>query len=172
MSEDHGPPPASEKQTKFIASLQRRIGLTDDELEEIVKEVTDKESVQDVTIREASELIDELQTQARERGVDLDSQPKASEKQVKFIKSLKRRAHLTEEEFKALLEEQAGVSEAEEVGRRDASGLIDHLLGLANADKGGGSKKKAKKKKAKADPDPAPPPPEDDGEEYDDDVPF
>ena len=95
-------------------------------------EVTGRAALEELNRREASEVIDELQTVAKEKGIDL-SPPKASEKQVGFLKSLKRRAHLTDEEFTALLEEKGGVRELSELGRRDASSLIDELLvGIPN----------------------------------------
>lgn len=128
----------SEKQLSFISSLQKRIGLTDEELAAVLKDVASVDDVGSLDRRQASEVIDELQTVAKDKGVDLDAQPKASDKQVGFMKSLKRRAHLTDEEFSKFLEERAGVSEPEEVGKRDASKVIDDLLALANS---GGAKK-------------------------------
>jgi hypothetical protein len=149
----------SEKQLSFITSLQKRIGLSDEELAAVLKDVASVDDVGSLDRRQASEVIDELMTTAKDKGVDLDAQPKASDKQVGFMKSLKRRAHLTDEEFSKFLEERAGVSEPEEVGKRDASKVIDDLLALANsggakkgdAGAGGGSKappKKAAPKKA------------------------
>jgi hypothetical protein len=144
---------ASEKQLNFIRSLQKRITLEDDELEAIVRDVAGVDTLDDLDRKQASEVIDELQTVAREKGIDLDSQPVASEKQVGFMKSLKRRAHLTDDEFAALLQDKAGVTTPEEVGKRDASAIIDELLALANDPKAkkpdaGGAKKKAPAKKA------------------------
>lgn len=138
---------ASEKQLNFIRSLQKRVSLDDDELEAIVRDVAGVDSLDDLDRKQASEVIDELQTVAREKGIDLDSQPLASEKQVGFMKSLKRRAHLTDDEFAALLQDKAGVTTPEEVGKRDASAIIDELLALANKPEGG-AKKKAPAKKA------------------------
>jgi hypothetical protein len=130
----------SEKQLSFIASLQKRIGLDDDELAGILRDVAGVDDVGSLDRRQASEVIDELMTTAKDKGVDLDAQPKASDKQVGFMRSLKRRAHLTDEEFTRFLEERAGVSQPEEVGKRDASKVIDDLLALANQGgaKGGG----------------------------------
>lgn len=140
----------SEKQLSFISSLQKRIGLSDEELAAVLKDVASVEDVGSLDRRQASEVIDELQTVARDKGVDLDAQPKASDKQVGFMKSLKRRAHLTDEEFSKFLEERAGVTEPEEVGKRDASKVIDDLLALANKGgaKGDGGPKAAPKKAA------------------------
>ena len=176
---ESGGPPASEKQIKFIQVLQKRVGVAEEEMQRLLDEVTGKAALEDLTVREASELIDELHTQARERGVDLDAQVKASDKQVGFIKSLKRRAHLTDDEFTTLLQEQAGVTVLEELGRRDASAVIDALL--ARADGKGGDKPAPRgrgaaggaARRAPAQPAPrqAPPPPP--IEDYDDDdVPF
>lgn len=140
----------SEKQLSFISSLQKRIGLSDEELAAVLRDVASVDDVGSLDRRQASEVIDELQTVAKDKGVDLDAQPKASDKQVGFMKSLKRRAHLTDEEFSKFLEERAGVSEPEEVGKRDASKVIDDLLALANKGgaKGGGGEAKAAPKKA------------------------
>lgn len=137
----------SEKQLNFIASLQKRIGLGEDELEEILQDAAQVGTVEELDRKSASIVIDQLMIEAKDRGVDLDSQPKASDKQVGFMKQLKRRAHLTDEEFAKFLEERAGVSEPEEVGKRDASTIIDELLKLAND---GGAKGGAKAGGAKA----------------------
>lgn len=195
--EDEAPPksaePASEKQLSFIRVLQDKMALADDKLADVLQEVAGTSDLATLGRREASEVIDELQTRARQEGIDLDAQPKASDKQVGFMRSLKRRAHLTDEEFAAFLEEHAGVTEPEEVGKRDASKIIDALLKKAESGgaKGapakpaaGGAKKAAPKKadkpaakKAK----PAPPPDDDDDRppdedgpppDADDDVPF
>jgi hypothetical protein len=136
-------PPASEKQLNFIRVLVRKVALDDEELQNLLEEVTGKEALEELSRREASEVIDELQTVAREKGIDLDSRPSASEKQVNFIRSLKRRAHLTEEELAALLEEVGGVTAPEELSRRDASAVIDELLARADEAKAGGARKKA-----------------------------
>lgn len=143
---------ASEKQLNFIRSLQRRLDLPDDELEEVLDEVCGAHALEDLGRKDASEVIDELQVRAREAGIDLDAQPKASEKQVSFMKQLKRRAHLTDDEFAALLQDRAGVTDAADVGKRDASAIIDELLGLADGktarpagDKGASGKPAGKK---------------------------
>ncbi len=133
-------PLVSEKQLKFIAVLQDKVGLSEADMTTLVEDLAGKESLEELTRREASELIDELHVQARDKGIDLDAQPLASEKQVGFMRSLKRRAHLTDEEFTRLLEERAGVSDVEQVGKRDASALIDELIKLADAKGGGGAK--------------------------------
>lgn len=132
-------PLISDKQLKFIGVLQQKVGLSEADMANLVEDLAGKESLEELTRREASELIDELHVQARDKGIDLDAQPLASEKQVGFMRSLKRRAHLTDEEFTRLLEERAGVSDVEQVGKRDASALIDELIKLADA-KGGGAK--------------------------------
>lgn len=132
---DHAPP-ASEKQLKFIRALQKKVEVSDDELDDLVMEVTDG-PIDDLTVRNASEVIDELKIKAREKGIDLDAQPAVSEKQIKFIKSLKRRALLTDAEFASLLQEKGGVSSVADLGRRDASGVIDELKAL---EKKGGKK--------------------------------
>lgn len=122
---------ASDKQLKFIAVLQRKMGLSDDTLADICTELADTAAVEDLTRRQASELIDELHVRARDRGVDLDAQPRASDKQIGFLRSLRRRAHMTEDEFTAFLQDRAGISDVEQVGKRDASRLIDELLARA-----------------------------------------
>jgi hypothetical protein len=143
----------SEKQLNFIRSLQKRIGMEDDDLEKVLVEVADAHSLDELSRKDASNVIDELQVQAREKGIDLDAQPLASEKQVGFMKSLKRRAHLTDDEFAALLQDRAGVTTPEEVGKRDASAVIDELLAMADGKKdkpktgGGAATKKAPEKK-------------------------
>lgn len=175
-----GPPPASEKQLNFARLLKDKVGLSDEEFATLVQDVSGQESLEDLTVADASGIIDELQIKAKERGVDLNTQAKASDKQVGFIKSLKRRAHLTDEEFEELLREVAGVSEVEEVGKRDASALIDELQNRAKAEggapkKGAAPKKSATpKKSAPAKPKRAAPPPQDAGPPAwdDDDVPF
>lgn len=123
---------ASEKQLNFIRSLQRRMTLSDDELAKVLEEVSGADSLEDLGRKEASEVIDELQVRAREKGIDLDAQQKASDKQVGFMKQLKRRAHLTDDEFAALLQDRAGVTDAADVGKRDASTIIDELMAMAN----------------------------------------
>lgn len=181
--EGEGPPSelASDKQLSFIRVLQEKMSLEDAALADILDEVAGVRELAALGRREASDVIDELQVRAREEGIDLDAQPRASEKQVGFMRSLKRRAHLTDDEFAAFLEEHAGVREPELVGKRDASRIIDELLKRAEGAKGGpGGKpaggrpaggagaptgKKATGRKGKtAD---APPPPA-----ADDDVPF
>ncbi|MBL4845682.1 MAG: hypothetical protein JKY65_09160, partial [Planctomycetes bacterium] len=128
-----GPPPASEKQIGFMNVLKDKVNLTDEEFVAILKDVAGTEVVGDLNVAQASEVIDEIQIKAKERNVNLES--KASDKQIGFIKSLKRRAHLTDAEFTELLQEVAGVSALEEVGKRHASTLIDALQAKA---KGGG----------------------------------
>jgi hypothetical protein len=125
----------SEKQLKFIRSLQQRIGLGEEELEAVLTDVCGAASLDDLSRKDASNVIDELQVKAREKGIDLDAQPLASEKQVGFMKQLKRRAHLTDDEFAALLQDRAGVTTPEEVGKRDASAVIDELLAMADGKK-------------------------------------
>jgi uncharacterized protein DUF1018 len=131
-----GPPPASEKQLKFIGVLLDKVKLTDEELVEVLKDVAGKESLDDLNVGEASSVIDEIQIKAKERNVSLES--KASEKQIGFIKSLKRRAHLTGAEFTELLQEIGGVSEVENLGKRHASAMIDALQAKAKGGGGGG----------------------------------
>jgi len=166
--EHHDEPPprgareASEKQLGFIRVLQRKLSLDDEGLAKVCDEVAGVSVLEELLVNQASELIDELQTRAREQGVDLDAQPSISEKQIGFAKSLKRRAHMTDAEFAAFLQEHAGTTELEQVGRRDASKVIDALLALT---KSGG-------KPAAAAPPPRPqpgPPLDPDG---DDEVPF
>ncbi|MCO5166715.1 MAG: hypothetical protein M9894_10160 [Planctomycetes bacterium] len=134
---------ASEKQLNFIRSLQKRMNLDDAALEEVLTEVCGAAALEDLGRREASEVIDELQVRAREQGIDLDAQPKASEKQVSFMKQLKRRAHMTDDEFQAFLQDRAGVTDAADVGKRDASAIIDELLKKADGAKAGGGGKPA-----------------------------
>jgi hypothetical protein len=123
---------ASEKQLNFIRSLQRRMTLADDELAKVLDEVCGVQALEDLGRKEASEVIDELQVRAREKGIDLDAQQKASDKQVGFMKQLKRRAHLTDDEFAALLQDRAGVTDAADVGKRDASAIIDELMAISS----------------------------------------
>ena len=88
-------PPASEKQVNYIKVLQRKVGLKDGEMESLLDEVAGQTDLEKLTVRKASAVIDQLRIEAKERGIDPDSQPTASDKQVGFIKSLKRRAQLT-----------------------------------------------------------------------------
>ncbi|MEZ6184888.1 MAG: hypothetical protein R3F62_07750 [Planctomycetota bacterium] len=150
---------ASEKQLGFIRVLAQKLKLDDDALAELVEEVAGTRELEDLQVNQASEVIDELQTRAREKGVDL-SQPSISEKQIGFVRSLKRRAHMTDAEFAQFLQEKAGTSELEQVGRRDASAVIDALLALTKDGGGGGNRAPARPS--------SPPPPVDE----DDDVPF
>lgn len=131
-----GPPPASEKQLKFIGVLLDKVKLSDDELVAVLKDVAGKESLDDLNVGEASAVIDEIQIKAKERNVSLES--KASDKQIGFIKSLKRRAHLTGAEFTELLQEIGGVTEVENLGKRHASAMIDALQAKAKGGGGGG----------------------------------
>lgn len=172
-AEDAGPRDlASDKQLSFIRVLQEKMKLEDAALADVLDEVAGVRELAELGRREASEVIDELQVRAREEGIDLDAQPRASEKQVGFMRSLKRRAHLTDEEFAAFLEEHAGVRAPEEVGKRDASAIIDALLKMAESGgkPGGAPKAAAKPRKgpSKARGGDAPPPPP----AADDDVPF
>ena len=120
----------SEKQIQFIGRLQVSLKLTDLQLAEVVKEVTNCDSVMEMGRGDASQLIDHLLAQAKESGVDTQSGAAASEKQVKFIKSLKRKAKLDDAAFEAFLMEHAKVKTAEEVGRREASAVIDKLIAM------------------------------------------
>ena len=165
---------ASDKQLNFIRVLQERVGLNDDELADVLERVAGKDVLEDLDRREASEVIDEMHVVGRDRGVDLDAQPKASDKQVGFLMSLKRRAHLTDDEFTKLLKDMGGVEDPEDLGKRDASALIDTLLTRTEGDSasnsgggnsGGGSKPAPQR--ASAPPSSAGPPDADD-----DDVPF
>jgi hypothetical protein len=145
VMEDEGPgaepparqiPPASEKQHKFIQGLKKQVQLTDDELATLVKEVTNG-TLDELDVKQASEVIDELKITGREQGIDFDAQPKASDKQIGFIKSLKRKALLTDAEFETLLQQKAGVPTPEDLGKRDASAVIDELIKLKDS---GGNK--------------------------------
>jgi hypothetical protein len=120
----------SEKQIQFIGRLQQSLKLTDDQLAEVVKEVTNCDSVMEMGRGDASQLIDHMLAQAKESGVDTQSGAAASEKQVKFMKSLKRKAKLDDAAFEAFLMENAKVKTAEEVGRREASTVIDKLIAM------------------------------------------
>src|SRR5579871_3078746 len=127
----------SEKQVAFIKSLQSRLKLTDAQLGEIVKEVVEADSFDAIDRMEASELIDDLMRRAEEAGVDTSPQAgTATEKQVKFMKSLKRRAKLDDEAFAKIVEETTGAKKLEEVGKREASALIDKLLALSGGTPG------------------------------------
>ncbi len=178
--DERDPNLASENQLKFIGVLKDKVGVSDEDLASLLEDLTGKESLDELDKRDASALIDELHVLAKEKGIDLT--PRATDKQIGFLKSLRRRAHLTEDEFTALLEERAGVSDVEEIGRREASALIDELLKQADAEKGGGSKgggkpagasrpgrKPARQQDGEEGPPPPPPPPPGG---YDDDPPF
>ena len=123
---------ASEKQLGFIRVLARKCELDDQALGDFVEDLTDCVGLEALSRAAASQVIEGLQDKARKQGVDLDSQPAASDKQLNFLKSLRRRAGLTDEAFQALLQEVAGVEQLEQVGRRDASKLIDMLLKRAD----------------------------------------
>jgi len=153
--EDRGPP-ASEKQLNYIKVLQKQINLSDEGLDRLVDDVTGA-ALDDLSKREASDVISEIKIKAREMGLDPDAQPAVSDKQVGFIKSLKRRALLTDAEFADLLGELGGVAEVEDLGRRDASKVIDELLRL---EKQGGKRGKPVTRPAK------------DIDDDDDEVPF
>ena len=118
----------SDKQIQFIGRLQTSLKLTDVQLAEVVKEVTNCDSVMEMGRGAASQLIDHLLAQAKESGVDTQSGAAASEKQVKFMKSLKKKAKLDDAAFEAFLMEHAKVKTAEEVGRKEASAVIDKLI--------------------------------------------
>jgi len=143
-----GPPPASEKQLGFIGVLRDKVKINDEDFRKLIEDVSGKTELEDLNIGEASELIDALQTEARERGVSL--QDKATDKQVGFIKSLKRRAHLTEAEFKQVLQDTCSIESLDELSKRDASGLIDELKKLADQEKSGGRPAVKPKGKAKS----------------------
>lgn len=151
---------ASEKQLNFIRVLQRKVGINDEDMTELLQDVAGKSTLEALDRPEASEVIDELQIQAKDKGIDLDAQPAASNKQIGFMKSLKRRAHLTDDEFAKFLTEHANTTQVDKVGKRDASKVIDALLQIVDGDKGGGDKGGGKPA-----PQSAPPPP-------DDEVPF
>src|SRR5947199_7306135 len=120
----------SEKQISFIGRLQQSLKLTDTQLADVVKEVTNCDSVMEMGRGDASRLIDHLLAQAKESGVDTQAGSTATEKQVKFMHSLKRKAKLDDAAFEAFLVENAKVKTAEEVGKRDASSVIDKLIAL------------------------------------------
>ena len=152
---------ASEKQLNFIRVLQRKVGINDEDMTELLQDVAGKSTLAALDRPEASEVIDELQIQAKDKGVDLDAQDAASDKQIGFMKSLKRRAHLTDDEFAKFLTEHAGTTQVDKVGKRDASKVIDALLQIVDGDKKGGDDAGGGRPAPKS----APPPP-------DDDVPF
>ncbi|HBP18249.1 MAG TPA: hypothetical protein DEA08_10710 [Planctomycetes bacterium] len=143
-----GPPAASEKQLGFIGVLRDKVKINDADFRNLIEDVSGKTELEDLNIAEASELIDALQTEARERGVSLAD--KATEKQVGFIKTLKRRAHLTEAEFKQVLQDTCSIESLDELSKRDASGLIDELKKLADQEKSGGRPAAKPKGKAKS----------------------
>ncbi|MBI3722862.1 asparagine--tRNA ligase [bacterium] len=113
-------------------SLQQRLSLSDEQLAAVLKEVVEVGSLDELDRMEASEIIDDLMRRAEEAGVDTSPQAgTATEKQVKFMKSLKRRAKLDDAAFEKIVEETAGVKKLEDVGKREASALIDKLLALS-----------------------------------------
>jgi hypothetical protein len=120
----------SEKQIAFIGRLQQSMKLTDAQLADIVKEVTNCDSVMEMGRGDASTLIDHLLGQAKASGVDTQAGSVATEKQVKFMRSLKKKAKLDDAAFEAFLLENAKVKTPEEVGKRDASVVIDKLIGM------------------------------------------
>lgn len=134
----------SEKQISFIGKLQQSLKLTDAQLADVVKEVTNCLSVMEMGRGDASTLIDHLLNQAKESGVDTQAGSVATEKQVKFMKSLKKKAKLDDAAFEAFLMEHAKVKTAEEVSKRDSSPVIDKLIALTGGtpkpatDRGGG----------------------------------
>src|SRR5436190_21797194 len=152
-SESRGRPldAPSPKQLGFLRALKDQLKLSDEKLGDLLVEVTrdpDLRKVEDLGRRQASEVIDELLIRAKEKGIDLDaSAPRASEKQVGYIMTLKRRAHLTDVEFAALLDDVAGVKEPKDVSKRDASQVIDRLLATIDKEKGGGGGKTTPAKK-------------------------
>jgi hypothetical protein len=168
----------SEKQIAFVRALRERIGLSEDELKDLIAEVAEDEdcrSVESLSRKEASAVIDELMIKAKEKGLSLES-PRATEKQVSFMLSLKRRAHLTDVEFGALLDDVAKVKDPAQVSKRDASSVIDRLLALANEQKdpkarGKGTRESKGAQKPAAAKKPPPEPEEEPGEE-EEDVPF
>jgi hypothetical protein len=176
----------SEKQIGFIGRLQQSLKLTDTQLQEVVKEVTNCDSVMEMGRGDASRLIDHLLAQAKESGVDTQAGSVATEKQVKFMKSLKKKAKLDDPAFEAFLMENAKVKTAEEVGKREASTVIDKLIALtggtpkpATGGRGGppGAKsappaKAPAAKKPPADEEGPPDRPDDGPKGDDDDVPF
>jgi hypothetical protein len=141
----------SGKQLGFLRALKDQLKLTDDKLGELIAEVTrdpELRRVEDLGRRQASEVIDELLIRAKEKGIDLDaSAPRASEKQVGYMLSLKRRAHLTDVEFAALLDDVAGVKDPKDVSKRDASQVIDRLLATIDKEKSAGAKTSSSSKK-------------------------
>ena len=131
--DDRGPRPSgpSEKQIAFIGTLQQRLKLTNEQLDALVKEVTGAESLAELSRGHASTLIDDLMNRAKEAGVDgPPTGAVATEKQVKFMKSLQKKAKLDAAGFEKLLMENANVKEPELVGKREASLVIDKLLAL------------------------------------------
>ena len=121
----------SEKQISFIGRLQQSLKYTDAQLAEVVKEVTNCDSVMEMGRGDASALIDHLLQQAKDSGVDTQAGSTATEKQVKFMKSLKKKAKLDDAAFEAFLVENAKVKTPEEVSKRDASPVIDKLIALS-----------------------------------------
>jgi hypothetical protein len=147
----------SDKQLAFIFSLQKRLQLADDQLKTIVKDLFKAEGLEGLSRGEASELIDDLKTRAEEAGVDKAPMTgPASEKQIKFMKSLKRKAKLDDAAFGKLLQEIAHVDDVENVQKKEASELINKLIeltgGTPTAAPGarGGGRGKAKAPGAKA----------------------
>ncbi len=120
----------SEKQIAFIGRLQQSMKLNDNQLADVVKEVTNCDSVMEMGRGDASRLIDHLLQQAKESGVDTQAGSVATEKQVKFILSLKKKAKLDDAAFEAFLMENAKVKTAAEVSKKDASPVIDKLIAL------------------------------------------
>jgi hypothetical protein len=120
----------SDKQMAFIRTLIMRLEMKDDEFNKILTEKFQVNSLEELGRGDASGLIDELKERA-DKLPPAPGQGNATEKQVKFMKSLKKRAKLDDAGFTALLQEVAKVATAEEVGKKEASAVIDKLLSLA-----------------------------------------
>ncbi len=122
--EQSGAGMATGKQINFLSSLQD----TEERIEAVSKYLKDhgKDSVNVLTVPEASELIDMLMQSPRGERLD-PTQLKATSKQVKFIKSLQKSDDSVKSAQKYLRDHNK--KSEEELNRKEASELIELLKG-------------------------------------------
>ena len=108
-----------------------RSSTSNEQIAAIVKEKFSAEGLEGLSRGEASELIDDLKTRAEEAGVDKAPMAgPASEKQIKFMKSLKRKAKLDDASWNVFVKEIGKVDEIEQIQKAEASLLINKLIEL------------------------------------------
>lgn len=113
---------ATGKQINFLSSLQD----TEEKIEIVNQYLKDrgKDSINMLSIPEASELIDRLMQSPKGERLD-PSQLKATAKQVKFIKSLQKNDNSISAASKYLKDH--GKTSEDELSRKEASELIEKL---------------------------------------------